>query len=56
MYHFGCFSLIKNYAETAELTDEKFLSEEASYTHSPTNLLKVKVPKISITDGFLVDS
>ena len=32
MGHFGFFQLIKNYAETTLLIDEKYISQEASYT------------------------
>ena len=32
MVHFGCFQLIKNYAETILLIDEENVPQEASYT------------------------
>ena len=32
MGHFGFFQIIKKYAETALLIDEKCISQEASYT------------------------
>ena len=32
MGHFGFFQLNKNYAETTLSIDEKYLSQEASYT------------------------
>ena len=32
MDNFGCFHNIKNYSETVLLIDEKYISQEASYT------------------------
>ena len=32
MGHFGFFQLIKSYAKTTLLNDEKYISQEASYT------------------------
>ena len=50
MGHFGFFPLIKNYAETRLLIDDKNISQEATYTaqqscrkvESPKNLYKKK--------------
>ena len=46
MGHFGFFQLIKNYAETTLLIDEKILSQEASYA-AQQSLRKVKSSKTS---------
>ena len=43
--HFGFFQLIKNYAETTLLIDEKFISLEAS-SAAQQSLGRVKSPKI----------
>ena len=43
--HFGFFQLIKNYAETILLIDEKHISQEASYTDQQSDR-RVKSPKI----------
>ena len=45
MGHFGFFQLIKNYAETTLLIDEKIISQEASYA-AQQSLRRVKSPKI----------
>ena len=43
--HFGFFKIIKNYAETNLLNDEKFLSKEVSYTAQQKSF-RVKVSVI----------
>ena len=45
MGHFGFFQLIKNYAETNLLIDEKIISQEALYA-AQQSLRKVKSAKI----------
>ena len=45
MGHFGFFQLIKNYAKTILLIDEKIISQEASYA-AQQSIRKVKSPKI----------
>ena len=45
MGHFGFFQLIKNYAETTLLIDEKIISQEASYA-AQQSIRRVKSPKI----------
>ena len=42
---YGFFQLIKKYAETSLLIDEKYISQEASYKGQP-NSMSVKSPKI----------
>ena len=49
MGHFGFFQLIKNYAETILLIDEKIISQEASYA-AQQSIRKVKSPKTSIRE------
>ena len=49
MGHFGFFQLIKNYAETTVLIDEKIISQEASYA-AQQSLIRVKSPKTSIRE------
>ena len=49
MGHFGFFQLIKNYAETTLLIDQKVISQEASYA-SQQSVRRVKSPKTSITE------
>ena len=44
MGHFSFFHLIKNYAETTLLIDEKYVSQEASYTTQQKSR-RVKSPK-----------
>ena len=39
MGHFGFVQLIKNYAETTLLIDEKYISQEAFYTAQKKKLL-----------------
>ena len=46
MGHFGFFQLIKNYAETTLLIDQKNISQEAYYA-AEQSLRRVKSPKIS---------
>ena len=50
MGHFGFCQLIKNYAETALLSDEKYKSKEASCT-AQQNSRKVKSPKTVIREN-----
>ena len=45
MDHFGFFQLIKNYAETTLLIDEKYISQEVSDTAQQSSR-KVEAPKI----------
>ena len=45
MGHFTFFQLIKNYAETNLLIDEKYVSQEASYTAQQKSR-RIKSPKI----------
>ena len=45
MGHFGFFQLIKNYAETILLIDEKIISQEAPYAVQQS-LRRIKSPKI----------
>ena len=52
MGHFGFFQLIKNYAETTMLIDEKILSQEASYAVQQS-LRRVKYPKTSIREKII---
>ena len=47
MGYFGFFQLIKNYAETTLLIDEKIISQEGSYA-AQQRLRRVKSPKTSI--------
>ena len=49
MGHFGFFQLIKNYAETTWLIDNKIISQEASYTVQQS-LSRIKSPKTSIRE------
>ena len=49
MGHFGFFQLIKNYAETTLLIDQKVISQEASYA-SQQSVRRVKSPKTSIRE------
>ena len=44
MGHFSFFHLIKNYAATTLLIDEKYVSQEASYTTQQKSR-RVKSPK-----------
>ena len=44
MGHFGFFQLIKNYAESTLFIDEKYVSQEASYTAKQSSR-KIKSPK-----------
>ena len=48
--HFGCFRLIKSYTETALLIDEKYISQEASYTAQQSSR-RVKCPKTCIEEN-----
>ena len=52
MGHFGFFQLIKNYAETTMLIDEKIISQEASYA-AEQSLRTVKSPKTSISEKII---
>ena len=52
MGHFGCFKLIRNYTETTLLIDEKYISQEPSYT-AQQNSRRVKSPKICIREYIL---
>ena len=52
MGHFGFFQLIKNYAETTLLIDEKIISQEASYAVQQS-LRRVKSPKTSIREKII---
>ena len=49
MGHFGFFHLIKNYAETNLLIDEKHISQEASYTAQQSSR-KFESPKAWIRE------
>ena len=49
MGHYGSFQLIKHYAETTSLIDEKYISQEASYTAQQSSI-RVKPPKTSIRE------
>ena len=44
MGHFGFFQLIKNYAETTLLIDERYVLQETSL-HSPTKFLELESSK-----------
>ena len=50
MGHFGFFQLIKNYAETTLLIDEKILSQEASHAAQQSlrrrRRRRIKSPKV----------
>ena len=53
MGNFGFFQLLKNYAETTLLIDEKFILQEASYT-AHLELLNLQKPvqeKIFLLDS-----
>ena len=49
MGHFGFFQLIKNYAETTLLIDEKIISQEASHA-AQQSLRRIKSLKTSINE------
>ena len=49
MSHFGFFQLIKNYAETFLLIDDKYISQEAFYT-AQESARRVKSPKACIRE------
>ena len=49
MGHFGFFQLIKSYAETTLLIDEKYISQVASYT-AQQSLKRVKSPKTGMRE------
>ena len=50
MGHFGFLQLIKNYAEATLSIDNKYISQEASYTAQP-NPRRVKYPKSCIREN-----
>ena len=52
MGRFNFFQLIKNYAETTLLIDEKIISQEASYA-AQQSLRRVKSPKTSIREKLI---
>ena len=52
MGRFGFFQLIKNYAETTLLIDEKIISQEASHAVQQS-LRRVKSPKTSIRERII---
>ena len=52
MGHFGFFQLIKNYAETTLLIDEKIISQGASYAVQQS-IRMVKSPKTSIREKII---
>ena len=55
MGHCGFFQLIKIYAKTILLFDEKHILQEASYT-AQQSLRRVKSPKTCIREKKLLDS
>ena len=54
MGHLAFFQLIKNYAETTLLIDEKIISQEASYAAQQS--IRVKSPETSIRKKLSLDS
>ena len=54
MGHFGFFQLIKNYAETTLLMDEKYISQQAIYIAQQSSR-RFKPPKTCIGENIFAE-